>query len=115
MSGFILINNVEFIQIDNHEETNKKAVKDLKNQIANILPLPAPSKKLRYVKQIKTPVLFRLLLIKLLFFQLGTKMGRSGIPVWLNDPPSTAFLYFFPLPHGQGTFLQTSGLSFLFK
>ena len=38
MSGFILINNVELIQIDNHEETNKKAVKDLRHQIANILP-----------------------------------------------------------------------------
>ncbi len=36
MSGFILINNVEFIQIDNNEETNKKAVKDLKHQISTV-------------------------------------------------------------------------------
>ena len=45
MSGFILINilinNVELIQIDNHEETNKKAVKNLKQQNASILPEPA--------------------------------------------------------------------------
>ena len=43
MSGFIQTNNVEFIQIDNHEETNKKAVKDLKQQNANILPQRSPN------------------------------------------------------------------------
>jgi hypothetical protein len=50
--GFILINNAELFQIDNHEEKNKKAVKDLKHQIADSLLLYAPSKKLRYGGQI---------------------------------------------------------------
>jgi hypothetical protein len=40
MSGSILTNNFDiFIQIDNHEQTNKKAVKDLEHQTENVLPL----------------------------------------------------------------------------
>jgi hypothetical protein len=50
----ILINDGGFIQIDNHEETNKKAVKDLKHQIVNSLPLYAPAKRFRYGRHIKT-------------------------------------------------------------
>ena len=106
MSGFIVINNVEFIQIDNHEETNKKAVKDLKHQIANILPLSAPSKRFRYVKEIETLALFRLLLIKLLLLQLRKKMGGSGISrTGRRFHLPQHFFYFFPLPQGEGSFL----------
>jgi hypothetical protein len=35
--GFILINNAEFIQIDNQEETNKVTMKNLKLKAADLL------------------------------------------------------------------------------
>ena len=40
-SGFILLNNVEFIQIDNREEINKVMMKNLKSKLqifAKIVP-----------------------------------------------------------------------------
>jgi hypothetical protein len=47
-TGFILINNAKFIQIDNQEEKNNFEIQNLKLLTADSLPLSTPSKKLRF-------------------------------------------------------------------